>query len=155
MSYSGWYGVHPLVPLSTRDKHGHSHRFYYHIDDHGFVAINDFSVSVLDAPEWPPDASRWPWYQLSVKRNDDGVLQTVNMDNYDSPTYRGKGITQVLLPEIATLVREDIISSPPFEHYSNRRSASATVVWERLVVAGLARREGDCFRLFYARSEKA
>jgi hypothetical protein len=73
------------------------------------------------------------------------------MDNHDRSEYRGKGITEALLIELARLLREDIVSSREFLDMGDRRSDAATKVWKRLVDRGLAEPEGDRFRLVYER----
>lgn len=147
----GWYRGPALVPFTTHDKRGTSHQFYYHVEDHGFERAYDFSVHVVATPQWPP--TDWPVYELSIQRNHDDELQTINMDNHNLPAYRGKGITEALLIEIAVLLGEDIVSSPSFEHMGNRRSPQATIVWERLVSAGVAVRAEDRFRLLCDRTK--
>ena len=72
------------------------------------------------------------------------------MENNGLPEYRGKGISEALIPEISRVLKKDILSSPPFVDGAERRSLSATIIWKRLVSAGLAAPEGDRFRVTYA-----
>ena len=148
---TGWYGDKTPALLITRSKDGSKHRFYYHIHDNGFRTPYDFSVSVSTSGEWPPPPDEQLRHGMTLKRNEAGELQTIAMDNHNLPAYRGRGISEALLPELSKLLREDIVSSPTYEDNANRRSTSATVVWERLVARELAVREGDRFRLLYDR----
>jgi hypothetical protein len=134
-------------PISCYDKARQEHTFYLIIEDQGFAEPYDFTVIVRPTEAWPPPPID-PYYEVSVKRIS-GQLQTINMDNHDHAELRGKGITEAVLVMACKLLREDIVSSPQYRDNSDRRSPHATKVWERLVTAGVAIREGDRYRLRY------
>ena len=115
------------------------------IDDQGYALPDDFTITVRIDDSGPNPSG--PYYEMSLKRNPDGTLQTVNMDDNEVETLKRKGISAALLREISSLLGEDIVSSPEFKDMANRRSPKATKVWEHLVREGVAEREGDRFRL--------
>jgi hypothetical protein len=149
----GWYGEREPKPIYCYDKHDHERVFYYHVQDNGFPSAYDFSLFVVDQPVWPP--KNGCFYEISIKRDEKGELQTINMDNHGHDEYKGRGITEAILPEISRLVGEDIVSSPAYQDNANRRSISATVVWERLVESRLAVPEADRFRLLKSATAQA
>jgi GNAT superfamily N-acetyltransferase len=140
-----WLGRLPPQQLFTYERDGNEHEFWVHFRDHNFPEPTDFTAYVTQHREWPP--ANHAWYEVSVRQQPDGQLQTQYMANGGHPHLRGKGIGVALLPAIGRLLRRDIISSPVFVDLSQRRSPDATRVWKVLVELELASPEGDRFRL--------
>ena len=146
-----WLGTLPPVLLFAYDRSGREHEFWIHFDDHNFVEPSDFVAYVTIEREWPPKDQRW--YAVSFKRQPDGELQTVNMENGMDPRYSKKGIGVALLPVVSRVLSCDIVSSPTFRDMSQRRSEDATRVWQALVSLKLASRKGDRYRLYLLRAK--
>jgi hypothetical protein len=145
-----WLGQLPSQELFTYDRQGTEYQFSVHFSDHNFPAPTDFTAYVYQGTAWPP--ADFAWYEVSLKEQIDGELQTVNMDNNRHPHLSRKGIGVALLPTISRLVKRDIVSSPTFKDLSQRRSSDATRVWNALVELKLATPEGDRFRLHLDRA---
>lgn len=124
------------VRFFAYDKHGHEYEFFYFIDDSSSDNPLDWTVFVSTKQDWPPAGDRW--YEMSLNRVDECTIQTINMRNHRLPEYMGKGISEALIPEMARVLKADIVSSPGYVDNANRRSDSATVIWERLVANGIA-----------------
>jgi hypothetical protein len=145
-----WLGQLPPQELTTYDRDGIEYQFSVHFNDHNFATPTDFTAYVFQGAEWPP--TDFAWYEVSLKEQDDGELQTKNMNNNAHPYLSRKGIGIALLPVIARLLERDIVSSPTFIDLSQRRSEYATRVWNALVALDLATPEGDRFRLHHDRA---
>jgi hypothetical protein len=139
-----WLGDLPPRRLYTYSRNGVEHEFWIHFDDHGFAKPTEFVARVRLDREWPP--RDWMSYAVSFVQIE-GELQTINMENGKDPRYSKKGIGVALLPAVSRTLSCDIVSSPTFRDLSQRRSEDATRVWEALVSLGLAKLEGDRYRL--------
>jgi hypothetical protein len=141
----GWAKHLQQRPLNSFDQEGTEYRFFFTVDDYGFVNLHDFTVYVSRDTEWPP---RRQLYEMTLEVVA-GDVQTTYMDNHDLPEFRGKGISEALILEISKTLQMDVVSSATYRDMANRRSKHATVIWERLVGHGLATREEDRYRLSY------
>jgi len=136
------------TPLHSYSQDGEEHVSYYSVDDHGSEQPIDWSFHVTRSDIRPIPEEKW--YELTAKVFDKDTVQTTWMANNKLPDYKGKGISEALIPEIARLLEKNIISSPPYDDAGNRRSPYATIIWERLVAAGIANQRGDRYIVPYS-----
>jgi hypothetical protein len=90
----------------------------------------------------PRLASEDYWFELSLKPLRDGSM-LIDMIEANRPHYRGMGIPEALLPEVARSLGKVIVSSSDksaYREYDNeKRSGDAERMWRRLQAKGLAK----------------
>ena len=142
-----------ITELRTVDGKGHDHLFYYTVSEDQVGHLQEWQFIVTDAPG-RSSAVKGDFYDLIVRHLDAQTVQVASMENRDIPVYRGKGITEALIPEVARVLRRDVVSSRVVgDDFSERRTEYATIIWERLVAAGIAIDEGERYRVTYVGSD--